>query len=454
MIKLRVKLTLMLLMTGLLHSQVSAQQDANWQVSQLRIHGSNTVGEKYAPLLISEFLKKQGFALIETRQSNIAVEQTILATDIEIDIETISQANRRIDVELHAHGSSTGFKDLLAGKTDIAMSSRKIKPTEQQQLAAIYPSFASGDAEHIIAYDALAIVLHPDNPVETLTLSQIAAIFSGEIADWSELGAEPGAIRVLARDNNSGTFDTFKSLVLKQFDQSLIESAERFESSKQLADTVESDSHAIGFVGISHIGNNKVLSIATEQGASGIKPDKFTIGTEDYPLSRKLYLYWPTEIDLPAAQAFVEFAMSESGQRLAKQADLISFFPTGSRPSFKGQQLLKPYANLVTFGRRLSVMLRLEDNQVDAKVRRDLQRIARYKEQNPHNRMVLAGFWDDPEFTESSQQQVKQWMHLLKKELINYKVQPWEVQGGFLPIENNDIASGKAVNRRIEVWVL
>ena len=146
--------------------------------------------------------------------------------------------------------------------------------------------------------------------------------------------------------------------------------------------------------------------------------------------------------------------MSESGQRLAKQADLISFFPTGSRPSFKGQQLLKPYANLVTFGRRLSVMLRLEDNQVDAKVRRDLQRIARYKEQNPHNRMVLAGFWDDPEFTESSQQQVKQWMHLLKKELINYKVQPWEVQGGFLPIENNDIASGKAVNRRIEVWVL
>lgn len=446
MIKLRVNLTLLLLLTVLVNSLVSAQQDADWKFSQLRIHGSNTVGEKYAPLLITEYLKQQGFALIDTQQTDIAVERSIVASD--------AQVKRRIDVELHAHGSSTGFKALIDGNTDIAMSSRKIKDKELEQLAAIYPSFAKGQAEHIIAYDALAIVLHPDNPVSTLTLSQIAAIFSGEIADWRELGANAGAIRVLARDNNSGTFDTFKSLVLKRFDQSLTPAAERYESSKQLATTVASDINAIGFVGISHTGDNKVLSIATEQGASGIKPNKFTIGTEDYPLSRKLYLYWPKEIDLPIAQSFVEFAVAETGQRLAKQADLISFFPTGSRPSFKGQQLLKPYANLVTFGRRLSVMLRLEGNEIDAKVRRDLQRIARYKEQNPHNRMVLAGFWDDPEFSESSQQQVKQWMHVLKKELTRHNVQPWEVQGGYLPIENNDIPSGKAANRRIEVWVL
>lgn len=426
---------------------VSAQQVDEWQVSSFRIHGSNTVGEKFAPLLIEGFLKSQGYTLIDIEPTGEPVERQVVARD--------QERKTRIEVELQAHGSSTGFKDLLAGTTDIAMSSRKIKDEEIDMLLARYPSMAQLETvEHIIAYDALAIMVHPENPVSSISLQQLAAIFSGEVTNWKALGGYDSAIEVLARDNNSGTFDTFKSLVLKPFSASLSIEAARFESSRELANRVSENVNAIGFVGISHTKGNKVLAIAKEQGAKGIVPDKFTIGTEDYPLSRKLFLYLPTENAKSLIKEFVEFATHEEGQRLAPHADLISFYPTTSRPSYKQHQLSRQYANLVMFGKRLSVMLRLNDGKLDAKARRDLERVIQYRKQNPHNRLVLAGFWDDPKFAKQSEQQLQVWVDTIKQELNKYEIEPWQVEGGFLPIENNDIDSGRAINRRVEVWVL
>ncbi len=428
-------------------AELSAQELDNWQTNRFRIHGSNTVGEKFAPLLIEGFLKSQGYTLIDIEPTGEPVERQVVARD--------QERKTKIEVELQAHGSSTGFKDLLIGTTDIAMSSRKIKDEETDMLLARYPSMAQLETvEHIIAYDALAIMVHPENPVSSISLRQLAAIFSGEITNWKELGGNDSEIEVLARDNNSGTFDTFKSLVLKPVSASLSTEAARFESSRELARRVSENVDAIGFVGISHTKGNKVLAIAKEQGAQGIVPDRFTIGTEDYPLSRKLYLYLPTENAKPLIKEFVEFATHEEGQRLAAHADLISFYPTTSRPSYKPHQLSRQYANLVMFGKRLSVMLRLNDGKLDAKARRDLERVIQYREQNPHNRLVLAGFWDDPQLTKSSVQQLQIWIDAIAEELRGYEIEPWQVDGGFLPIENNDIESGRAINRRVEVWVL
>ncbi len=425
---------------------LASAQETIWKETKLRIHGSNTVGEKFAPELVEGYLKTQGFTLITEKSGSSPVEKQFIAED--------PDKKTRIIVELAAHGSSTGFKDLAAGKTDIAMSSRKIKSKEVETLKASYPSIGEESTEIVIAYDALAVITHPENKVSTLSLEQIASIFSGEVVNWKELGGDDAPIEVLARDNNSGTYDTFLSLVLKPFEKTLAVQAARLESSRELATKVLNSKNAIGFVGASHTNSTQIIAIAKEAGALGIKPDQYTIGTEDYPLSRKLYLYLPKEIDKPLAQEFVDFSVSGDGQTLAKFADLISFYPTLSRPSFKGIQLEKKYAGLVTYGQRLSVVLRLQEGQIDSRTRRDLERIVSYKKQNPHRRLVLAGFWSDPQEKSSTRKNIDGWVNAFKEQLSAKEIDAWDVYGGYLPIENNSVETGKLLNRRVEVWAL
>ncbi|WP_144393307.1 substrate-binding domain-containing protein [Pleionea sediminis] len=412
-----------------------------------KIHGSNTVGEKFAPILLEKFLTTKGYTRVQLIRQPSPVEKRISATN--------PLRKKSVNVDLAAHGSSTGFVDLLAGNTDIAMSSRPIKPEEMSALGKIYPSIGRGEAENIIAYDALAVVVHPDNPINNITLGQLAAIYSGEISNWQDVGGIDARINVLARDDNSGTYDTFKKLVLKTHDKTLINSSQRFESSQKLTKTVAENPAAIGFVGISHTQGAKVLAVANELGARGIRPDEYTIGTEDYPLSRKLFLYFPTENDNVMAREFVQFVTGEQGQRLASRADLISFFPTSSKPNLAGKEVERKYAHLADFGKRLSVTLRLsEEGSLTSKLRRDLERLIQFKRANPHNRIVLAGFWDDPDMSQTSLQQVESWMSVIKEVLLAQQIEPWSVHGGFLPIENNELDSGRAMNRRVEVWTL
>lgn len=414
--------------------------------SKLRIHGSNTIGEKFAPELIKEFLHQENFFITNTDTLQPRIERHIFSRR--------GLKGEQLEIELYAHGSSTGFKDLLALKTDIAMSSRRIKAKEVRNIARIYPSIVDKKSEHIIAYDALAIIVNSQSSISSLSLQQLAKIFSGEIKNWRELGGKDMAIKVFSRDDNSGTYDTFKSLVLKPFELKLSPQSLRFESSSSLVDNIKNSDGAIGFIGISHTADNKVLAISTNGLGNGILPDRHTIGTEDYPLSRKLYLYLPLEIENPIAHKFVNYVESNAGQSLASRSQLISFFPTKSRPLLKNKSLESEFKNLRTFGQRLSVTFRLSDGQLDAKSDRDIQRLVSYYLQNPYQKIVLAGFWDDPEFDINSQNEIQRWMDILKKQLLKNSLKPWIVKAGFLPIENNLIDSGRVINRRIEVWVL
>lgn len=116
-------------------------------------------------------------------------------------------------VELSAHGSSTGFAALLERHAELAAASRPVKDSEVRALAG-FGDLRSPYAEQVIAIDGLAIILHPDNPLASLDTAQLAAVFAGEVRTWEELGGKGGAIRLYARDEQSGTYDTFKELVL------------------------------------------------------------------------------------------------------------------------------------------------------------------------------------------------------------------------------------------------
>jgi len=441
------KYLFILFLIGLFSVDLKAEENLSMEfASLLRIHGSNTIGEKFAPELIKGFLQQEKFFIRNSDSLNVKIERHINAQQ--------GVRGQKLDIELFAHGSSTGFRDLLSLQTDIVMSSRKIKAKEIRQISRLYPSIVDKTTEHIIAYDALAIVINSNQDLNSISLSDLAKIFSGELTNWKELGGQDLAIKVLSRDNNSGTYDSFKSLVLKPFDKLLSTDSIRFESSSALASMIEDTDGAIGFIGISHTGNNKILAISSNGQGNGMLPNLYTIGTEDYPLSRKLYLYLPLEIENTIAHKFVSYVESNAGQSLAEKSQLISYFPTKSRPLLKNEGIKSKYKNLATFGQRLSITFRLVDEHLDARATRDIERLIQYSKHNPLKKVVLVGFWDDGETTNPNLLVVNQWMRLLKDELQTQTIEPWLVDGGYFPIENSHTVSGMMINRRIEVWTL
>lgn len=195
----------------------------------LRIHGSNTVGASLAPKLVTQFLKNQGV-------SNISINKNGVESFISYQDGYINKI-----IEIKAHGSSTAFAETDSNKEvglsarfcDLGMSSRPIKSKEVKALIEQgFEDLSLPGAEHPIALDGVAIILHPNNPISQLTVKQIADIYSGKIKNWSELGGDDNPISILARDNQSGTWDTFKSRVLKPYKYTLPESGvARYEDS-------------------------------------------------------------------------------------------------------------------------------------------------------------------------------------------------------------------------------
>lgn len=412
----------------------------------LRLHGSNTVGEKLAPVLIEGFLAAHGADSFSWQQQGAEVERAL----------RYQLADKLQQVELHAHGSSTAFKDLLRNKADIGMSSRRITPDEVTKARAELGDLSKIGNEHIIALDGLAIIVNQNNPLKAISTETLAKIFSGEISRWSQLGGAERPITLLARDDNSGTFDTFNSLVLKKHNKQLSDKARRLESSTELSVEVSQDEGAIGFIGLNYISYNKALAISEGADTTPIYPTRFTISTEDYALSRRLYLYTPTGAS-QLAKDFAQFAISEQGQALVEQSGLIS-------QNIREERVLEvadappSYNRYAATGQRLSLNFRFNygENDLDNKGKRDLERLMRYMEQHSSRRLVLMGFSDSVGAVAKNTELALRRAKAVERELVSrgLPVLAVESYGELLPVANNDTDAGRERNRRVEVWVL
>jgi len=280
--------TLLLLFTALLQAKELG--------TLLKIHGSNTIGSRLAPALVKGYLQKIGATDIEEVEIN-AEDKEILAL----------LSGEKIKVEIEAHGSSTGFKDLDKSLCDIAISSRRIKKKEVDMLKP-FGNLKDIEREHIIAIDGIAIFVNQNNPIHTLSTKIIQDIYTGKIKDWSEISNQKGKINCYARDKNSGTRDTFNALILKK--EPLTPNAKLYENNRKLSQDVSLDINGIGFGGIPYILDTKALAI--KEAKTTIAPDTFTIATEDYPLSRRLYMY-NTDISNKIVNDFIEFTLSLEG---------------------------------------------------------------------------------------------------------------------------------------------
>lgn len=221
-------------------------------------------------------------------------------------------------------GSGEGIAALINGTTDLANSSREIKDDE------IEAAKANGldIQEYLVLYDGIAVVVHPSNPVEELTIEQLSKMYTGEITNWSEVGGRDKEIVLAARDSSSGTGEYFLEEViqlgktLKENDYS--DNALRLQSNADIVNQVSTTENAIGYIGLGYIGESiKVLKIKKDEASEAVMASVETIKDGSYPISRALYIYALGKDISDIAKAYLDFVMGEEGQTIGLQEGYV-----------------------------------------------------------------------------------------------------------------------------------
>ncbi|MEM1295182.1 MAG: phosphate ABC transporter substrate-binding/OmpA family protein, partial [Verrucomicrobiota bacterium] len=413
------------------------------------MHGSNTIGAKLGPALAASWMKRNGATGLVRIPGQTSVECTLHGQ---------YSGNQFGEIFVEGHGSSTAFPALSRGEAQVGMSSR---PINSKEIALLKPlgDMQSSNCQFVVALDALPILVHPDNPLNALSIGQVRDIFVGKITDWSEVGGPSLPITRYSRDQKSGTRDTFNSLVLNK--QPLAAGTREFEDNSELSDSVAADPGGIGYAGVAYVRNCKALAISAGKGLSPLLPTRIHVATEQYAISRRLYLYSPEGRD-SAVDEFLNWAVSDSGQAVVEQNGFIPLsIATINKPSQRVVTGVAPYDEITAKAQRIPVVFRFRPGSLnlDSKAQTDLARLASYLQSDPsrsQKELVLVGFSEagtapPARLVQVSKERAEKVAALLKGEGVEAKVVTGF--GGVLPIGDNATESGQHKNQRVEVYL-
>ncbi len=228
-----------------------------------------------------------------------------------------------VRISVTGGGSGTGIAALINGTVDIANASRKMKSEEVERARAngIEP------VEHIVAGDAIAVVVNPTNPVSALTIVQLSDIFTGQITNWREVGGEDRPIVLLSRESNSGTHIYFLENVIRkgEKDNQRLFSPDTLlmPSSEGISVEVRQNPNAIGYDGLGYVTpDQKTIRVARRAGEPYIPPSIETVTEGSYPIARSLYMYTsgqPTGI----IRQYLDWITGAEGQEIVEELGFV-----------------------------------------------------------------------------------------------------------------------------------
>ena len=205
-------------------------------------------------------------------------------------------------------GSGTGIEAAKNGTADIGLASRALKDEET----------AAGLKGTNVALDGIAVIVNADSKVEDLTVEQIAQVFTGEIADWSELGGDAGAIACIGREGGSGTRDGFASITGTEGACVL---SQELTSTGAVIEAVKSNPSAIGYASLSAVEGQEGIKAVT---VGGVECTEENVQNGSYEIQRPFIMVTNGATELsPAAQAFMEFATSDDADKLIREAGAV-----------------------------------------------------------------------------------------------------------------------------------
>ena len=207
--------------------------------------------------------------------------------------ESFMAANKDVKFTYNPTGSGSGIQAVTEGRCDIGLSSRALKDDEK----------ASGLVETVLAYDGIAIVVSPENPVSDLDVDTIAKIYTGEITNWKDVGGDDAEIVLIGREAGSGTRDGFESITGTK---DACAYRQELTSTGDVINTVSQNPNAIGYASLSAVGESvKALTVG------GVKASEATVKDGSYVVQRPFVLVTKEGTELsPAAQAFFDYAIS------------------------------------------------------------------------------------------------------------------------------------------------
>ncbi len=237
--------------------------------------------------------------------------------------ETYGQIHPEVQIAVTGGGSGTGIAALINGTVDMANASRQIKPEERAQAEAngVEP------VEYVVAGDAIAVVVHPSNPVDGLTIPQLSDIFSGKITNWRQVGGEDRPIVLLSRESNSGTHVFFLEHVVRQgrADDHTLFSPDTLlmPSSEGISAEIRQNPNAIGYDGLGYVTpDQKVVAVAPAPGQAYVMPTVETVKNDTYPIARSLYIYTAGQPQ-GAILAYLDWIMGPEGQAIVRSQGFV-----------------------------------------------------------------------------------------------------------------------------------
>jgi phosphate transport system substrate-binding protein len=437
-------------------------------VAEAYVAGAATVAEGLLPELLSAFAAQQDLALSRDNDNGTVIYTLLRADD---------QPAARFYVRPGT--TDEGFLALLNGEVDIALSLRE--PDAAERLAA--RDQAPEDPPltrrvRVLALDALVPIVSRDNPVAALAMSDLARLYSGEIDNWATLGGPdaPVALHLLA--SGLGPAQDFANRVLLTTDQPLAQGITRHESAAELARAVARDAFAVGISTRSAVGTARALSLTGPCGFSqSATPD--AIKSEDYPFTAPVYLYLAPYRLPQLVRQFLDFTESETAERIVQGAGYVSQSLTRTPLGLQGERLgnailnagedvsLEALQDMLTRlegAERLSPTFRFEDGaaELDTQSRAAVGRLATAIEAGLFDgrTLLFAGFSDS-----AGSAQINSRLAQRRAETVLEAVRAATDSAGTrvelraaafgeaLPMACEDTDWGRAVNRRVEVWV-
>ena len=237
--------------------------------------------------------------------------------------EQYQKEHPEVQISVTGGGSGTGIASIINGTVDIANASRAIKTEEIESAVANQRQ----PVETVVAKDAIAVIVHQDNPVSQLTLQQISDIYSGKINNWSELGGEDRPIVRLSRETNSGTHVYFLETVIRLGDSEnktfFSANTLLLPSSEGIIAEVRQNKNAIGYDGLGYVTEDlKTIAIAKASGQPYVLPSVENVNNGSYPISRGLFMYTLEGAD-EVVLTYLAWIFSAEAQEIVKELGFV-----------------------------------------------------------------------------------------------------------------------------------
>jgi phosphate transport system substrate-binding protein len=237
--------------------------------------------------------------------------------------EEYMKNNPGVVIQVNGGGSGTGIAALINGTVDLAQSSRPMKEGEKGDVEKNRNAQLN---ETPVALDALAVFVHAGNPVQSLSIDQLASIYTGKVTNWNQVGGASAPIVLYGRENSSGTYEYFKEHVLGKAD--FAPRTQTLQGTAAVINAVSRDKNGIGYGGIAYAQGVRPIGVKKDAASPAVLPTEENVVNGTYPIARHLYFYWISTAR-PELEQFVRWATSPEGQKLVEN---VGYFPLADAP--------------------------------------------------------------------------------------------------------------------------